>query len=136
MSKPDFVTHFTAGMDHFNRREFWEAHEAWETLWLAAETDIEQFLQGMIQIAAAYHHVQRGTYRGAGRLFDAALKRLEPFPPIFCGVDRGAVEKASRHHRAWLAAAGGAPNERLSSAEYPILTVPDAGSIAPPSLQW
>jgi predicted metal-dependent hydrolase len=136
MSKPDFVTHFTAGMDHFNRREFWEAHEAWETLWLAAESEVEQFLQGLIQIAAAYHHVQRGTYRGAGRLFDAALERLEPFPPAFCGVDRAAVEKASRRHRAWLTAAGGALKEPLSSTEYPILTVPHSGAIAPPSLQW
>jgi uncharacterized protein len=133
MSKPDFVTYVRAGIDHFNRREFWEAHEAWETIWLVAESEVEQFLQGLIQIAAAYHHVQRGTYRGAGRLFDAGLKRLEPFPPGFCGVDRGSAENAARRHRAWLAAADGAPPERLSQEEYPKLL---AAHIAPPSLQW
>ena len=67
MDKPDFKTFFLEGVHNFNSRKFWEAHESWETLWLAAESDLEQFLQGLIQVAAAYHHVQRGTYRGAPR---------------------------------------------------------------------
>lgn len=66
------------GVDLFNRKEFWHAHESWEELWLEAGTDLHQYLQGLIQLAAAYHHVKRGTTRGAVRLFDAALKRLEP----------------------------------------------------------
>src|SRR5438874_7736535 len=84
--KPDFVTHFREGLAHFNNAEFWEAHESWETLWLAAESDVEKFLQGLIQIAAAFHHVKRGTLRGAPRLIEAGLRRLAPFPPAFCGV--------------------------------------------------
>src|ERR1700681_2967726 len=117
MTKPDFKHHFREGLDHFNARRFWEAHEAWETIWLVAESDVEQFLQGLIQIAAAYHHVQRGTYRGAGRLFEAGLKRLEPFPAAYCGVDRAAAENAAGRHRAWLAAAGGTAAETLSPAQ-------------------
>jgi len=89
--KPDFVTHFRAGIAHFNATEFWEAHESWETLWLAAQSDVKQFLQGLIQVAAAYHHVKRGTLRGAPRLFEAGMRKLAPFPPGFCGLDRGAV---------------------------------------------
>ena len=76
--KPDYRIYFLEGVAHFNAHEFWEAHESWETIWLAAESDVEQFLQGMIQLAAAYHHVRRGTLRGAPRLFDAGLRRLEP----------------------------------------------------------
>jgi predicted metal-dependent hydrolase len=89
--KPDFVTHFRAGLAHFNATEFWEAHESWETLWLAAESDAKRFLQGMIQVAAAYHHVKRGTLAGAPRLFEAGMRKLAPFPQDFCGVDRRAV---------------------------------------------
>lgn len=78
-----------AGVDLFNAHEFWHAHEAWEELWLAAEGDHKQFLQGLIQLAAAYHHVKRGTSpRGAVRLFDAALRRLEPFPEGYAHVIR------------------------------------------------
>ena len=91
------------GVDLFNRKEFWHAHESWEELWLEAGTDLHQYLQGLIQLAAAYHHVKRGTTRGAVRLFDAALKRLEAFPPVHCGIDRGAAVAAALRDRERLA---------------------------------
>ena len=119
----DFQPRFREGVAHFNSLEFWEAHESWEELWLVAETDLEQFLQGLIQLAAAYHHVKRGTFRGAVRLFDAALRRLSAFPQRFCGIDRTAAEAAAKRHREWIAARIDS-DERLELDEYPRL-VPD-----------
>jgi predicted metal-dependent hydrolase len=116
----DLSPRFREGVAHFNSKEFWEAHESWEELWLAAETDLEQFLQGLIQLAAAYYHVQRGTFRGAVRLFDAALRRLSAFPQRFCGIDRTAAEAAARRHREWIAARIES-GERLPAGEYPQL---------------
>jgi len=133
MTKPDFKPHFLEGIEHFNARRFWEAHESWELLWLEAESDLEQFLQGLIQIAAAYHHIQRGTYRGAPRLFAAGLRRLEPFPMSCCGVDRSEVDAAARRHWKWL---DETPESALDAAEYPRLHVPDEAAIAPNPLQW
>lgn len=135
-NKPDFKHHFLEGIQHFNSKRFWEAHEAWETLWLSAESDLEQFLQGLIQIAAAYHHVKRGTYRGAPRLFAAGLRRLEAFPLVHCGLDRTAVDAAARRHAAWLEAESGSPEEPLEASEYPKLHVPDESKVAPTPLQW
>ena len=123
-----FEERFREGVGHFNARQFWEAHESWEELWLAAETDLEQFLQGLIQLAAAYHHVQRGTFPGAVRLFEAALRRLEAFPPRFCGIDRTEAAAAARRHREWIAGRIGS-DERLSEAEFPRL-LPDASPMA------
>ncbi len=136
LDKPDFKIHFLEGIHHFNARRFWEAHEAWETIWLEAESDLDQYLQGLIQIAAAYHHIQRRTYRGAPRLFAAALRRLAGFPLVCCGLDRTEVVSAARRHRAWLENAATTPPEPLPESEYPKLHVPDAAAIAPPSLQW
>jgi predicted metal-dependent hydrolase len=133
MSKPDFRTHFLEGIHHFNARRFWEAHEAWETLWLVAESDLEQFLQGLIQVAAAYHHVQRGTYRGAPRLFAAGLGRLDVFPLIHCGLDRTEVDAAARRHQAWLESGA---QEPLDPDKYPKLRVSDEAAVAPNTLQW
>ena len=133
MTKPDFKHYFQEGIEHFNARRFWEAHEAWETLWLEAESDLEQFLQGLIQVAAAYHHIQRGTYRGAPRLFAAGLGRLEPFPMLCCGVDRTEVDAAARRHWKWLESA---PQSPLEGDEYPQLLIPDNDAIAPTPLQW
>lgn len=134
--KPDFAAHFLEGIHHFNERRFWEAHEAWETLWLVAQTDLEQYLQGLIQIAAAYHHVQRGTYRGAPRLFEAGLRRLDAFPLRCCGLDRTEVDAAARRHWQWLLAAHLTPAEPLAYSEYPKLRVDDVLQVAPPALQW
>jgi len=121
----DFSPRFREGVAHFNSLEFWEAHESWEELWLVAETDLEQFLQGLIQLAAAYHHVRRGTFRGAVRLFDAALRRLSAFPQRFCGIDRTAAENAARAHREWIAARIDS-DERLGADEYPRLEPDDS----------
>jgi predicted metal-dependent hydrolase len=131
--KPDYRAHFLAGVAHFNAHEFWEAHESWETIWLAAESDVEQFLQGMIQLAAAYHHVKRGTHRGAVRLFDAALRRLSAFPQRWSGIDRAAAEEAARRHREVVAAS----EEKVSADEFPALVLlPSEASAIPPREEW
>ncbi|HUP48499.1 MAG TPA: DUF309 domain-containing protein [Thermoanaerobaculia bacterium] len=137
-ARPDFSTCFVRGIEHFNALEFWEAHEAWEEIWLAAETDVEQFLQGLIQLAAAYHHLRRGTFPGGVRLFDAALRRLSAFPELYCGLERGAAEAAARRHREWAAGvleAGG--SERLRETDYPkLLRAGENTPPLPPSVRW
>ena len=127
--KPDFATHFLDGVRHFNATEFWEAHESWETIWLAAESDVEQFLQGLIQIAAAYHHVKRGTFRGAIRLFEAGLRRLQPFATGYCDLDRADVEAAARRQREALL------EGRTDVFDFPKLNV-RREQPAPPVVQW
>ena len=136
LSKPDFVAHFQAGLDHFNATEFWDAHESWETIWLEAESDVHLFLQGLIQLAAAYHHVKRGTYPGGLRLFDAALEKLERFPKRWCGIDRTSVEEVARRHRQWVAAllARGGTEERLDANEFPKIATDE--SPMPPFEHW
>lgn len=110
--------HLESGIRLFNAHHFWHAHEKWEELWLKSAGDEKRFLQGLIQLAAAYHHVQRGTLRGAGRLFDAALAKLEPFPAGYGGVDRAQVVEAARRHRMRIAA-----GEEIDAREYAKLTV-------------
>lgn len=133
MKETDYKTHFLAGVAHFNAHEFWEAHEAWETIWLVAESDVEQFLQGLIQVAAAYHHVKRGTFRGAVRLFDAGLRRLSAFPLDWSGIDRGAVEETARRHREKIAVS----SEKVPENEFPELILLTSGETKmPPREEW
>lgn len=91
------------GITLFNEQHFWHAHEAWEELWLEARGDDKIFLQGLIQLAAAYHHVQRGTFRGGVRLFDAALRKLSLFPDGHFGMDRASVIECALAHREKIA---------------------------------
>ncbi|MEA2568274.1 MAG: uncharacterized protein QOI24_275 [Acidobacteriota bacterium] len=132
MPKPPFRPSFVAGVAHFNAREFWEAHESWEELWLEAESELHQFLQGLIQLAAAYHHIKRGTFRGAVRLIDAALAKLAPFPLRFCGIDRAEAESAARRDRERAARA-----ESLAESDFPKLALIDEEvSSIPPRDDW
>jgi len=131
--RPDYREHFLAGIRHFNEHEFWEAHEAWETIWLVAASDVEQFLQGMIQLAAAYHHLKRGTHRGAVRLFESALRRLAAFPQKWSGIDRRAAEVAAQRHRERVALS----SEIVPPSEFPelVLLSPEESPI-PPREEW
>ena len=104
------------GVELFNAHHFWHAHEAWEELWLHASGDEKIFLQGLIQLAAAYHHVQRGTLRGGVRLFDAALRKLERFDDGRAGIDRGDAITAAIAHREKIAR-----GENIDAGEFPKL---------------
>ncbi len=103
-----------AGVALFNAHQFWHAHEAWEGPWLVATGDEREFLQGLIQVAAAYHHVQRGTFRGGVRLFDAALRRLERFPDGYFDIDRSEVVKRATVHREKIAR-----GEQIAGDDFP-----------------
>lgn len=135
MPVSEFERLFRTGVDHFNQREFWEAHEAWEELWLEASTEMHQFLQGLIQLAAAYHHAKRGTFPGGVRLFDAAQEKLRSFPPHHCGLDRQSAIAAAKLHREWIAARIGSA-ERLADGEYPKLMLGEDAPAAMPHDQW
>ena len=89
---------FRRGVEQFNTRHFFEAHETWEEIWLASPEPEKTFLQGIIQIAAAFHHYTRGNTRGARTLLGASLRRLENFPDIH---NRIAVEALRAAARSW-----------------------------------
>jgi uncharacterized protein len=76
------------GADLFNRGLYWEAHEAWEELWLELEDQPKLFIQGLIQMAAAGHKAfVQDQPRGCVKLLGTALEKLETAPPDFLGVE-------------------------------------------------
>jgi predicted metal-dependent hydrolase len=95
------------GAGLFNRGLYWEAHEAWEELWLTLEDDPKLFVQGLIQVAAAGHKafVQKQP-RGCVKLLTTALEKLERAPPDFLGVETRsflpAVHRMLDEARRWL----------------------------------
>jgi predicted metal-dependent hydrolase len=88
---------FRRGVEQFNTRQFFEAHETWEEIWLASPEPEKTFLQGIIQISAAFHHYTRGNTRGARTLLDAGLRRLERFPDVHNQLALEALRAAARN---------------------------------------
>jgi hypothetical protein len=76
------------GLRLYNTGEYFAAHEAWESVWLAAPEPDRPFLQALIQVTAAFEHLKRNSNQlGATRLLTAALRRLAPYPSHFGNID-------------------------------------------------
>ena len=87
------------GLDCYRTARFFDAHEHWESVWLTLEEPEKSFLQGLIQITAAFHHLQAENRIGAASLLRRALKRLEVCPAIFGGIE---VAPLRQELSAWL----------------------------------
>lgn len=84
------------GIDLFNHGYFWEAHEAWEGLWVACgrEGPAAIFLQALINLAAAGFKARWGSARGMSANAATALRQLQSFaaqgglhPTHYMGLD-------------------------------------------------
>jgi uncharacterized protein len=66
------------GVDLFNHGFYWEAHEAWESLWHAAgrKGPIAIWLKTLIKLAAAAVKLREGNSRGVERHARRALELL------------------------------------------------------------
>ena len=78
---------YLRGIDFFNRCEFFESHEAWEELWADNFGASRKFLQGLIQAAVALHHFGNGNLGGARKLFYGSRGYLEPYRPVYMGLN-------------------------------------------------
>jgi predicted metal-dependent hydrolase len=91
------------GLCCYANQKFFEAHEHWEIVWLGSGEPEKSFLQALIQIAAAFHHLQRGNSVGAASLLNAALQKLERYSAVYGGVQ---VEELRRSVRVCAKALG------------------------------
>lgn len=87
------------GLHCYLNQQFFAAHEHWEAEWLKCTEPDKTFLQSLIQITAAFHHLERRNFAGTASLLSAALGRLENYPAAFQGV---AVEELRQSLRAWI----------------------------------
>jgi predicted metal-dependent hydrolase len=92
--KPEFAL----GLRLHNEGEYYEAHEAWESIWLDEPNDEWRlFVQGLIQVTSAFHKLfgQRAP-GGAARLLERGLVKLDKYPPDYLGVALGSFRDGVR----------------------------------------
>lgn len=82
-----FNDFYLQGVADFNAGHYYEAHEAWEKIWLKSEGFEKIFYQGLIQSAAALLKLKTKKCPASVRLFDAAFKKLSQVPEIFLGLN-------------------------------------------------
>ena len=76
-----------AGTEHFNRGDYFEAHEEWEKRWYGREGEEGRFLKGLIQVAVSLYHLESGNLKGALKVMGTALGYLKEFSASRSGVD-------------------------------------------------
>jgi hypothetical protein len=89
---------------------FFEVHEVLEAVWQREAGDRRQALQGLIQVAVAWHHLAHGNPRGARTLLREGRARLAAAPAgILPSVDTGALLADTALAEATLDSAGEPP---------------------------
>ena len=95
---PRYQGYFTC----FNGRQYYEAHDVLENLWLERRDEHYLFFKGLIQFAGAFVHLQKQYLRPdhpkdgrrlkpAVRLFALGTKNLAPFAPSHLQLDVAAL---------------------------------------------
>lgn len=86
--RDDLQAALLRGVILFNAGLYFECHEYLEEVWRhRSPPDDRDFYQGIIQVAAAFYHFEKGNQFGARRSLEKALPRLERYRPAHLDVD-------------------------------------------------
>jgi hypothetical protein len=93
MTLPPNHGDFNRGLDLFNRAHFFDAHEALEDVWRSLPRDrpsrrhLRLHVQGMVQLAVAFHHQSTGNHVGARSVLERAMRNLNGADSSFPEID-------------------------------------------------
>ena len=127
--RPDVRESFTRGIEHFNRGEFFQAHEELEDAWRASSEKHRLFLQGMTQAAVALHHRSTGNRAGATSVLARALRNIGSYPAEFAGIDLERLRNELRDAHARLLEG----NESNATPQIRFVRLP---ATLPPESEW
>lgn len=82
-----YAREYLEGIEHFNARRYYDAHEIWEEIWLRSVDDTRLFYQMLVQAAVGLHHYERGNVRGGRGLYHRVIEKLERLPARFMALD-------------------------------------------------
>ena len=115
---------FHAGLESFNARDFFAAHEHWEDWWRGTTGETRNFVQGLVPAAVGRHHYSTGNVRGARSVLARGLRNMRSAPAPATGTDLQGLRDLLEQ---WLAALNaGAPLPPIPRLE----PLPPDGKIA------
>lgn len=88
-SEPSWWPGLRAGAVCFDEACFWDAHEHWEREWKAHPELHRHYVKGLIQFAAACHHLAAGKLSAARKLLDMGPVHLLANRPLSWPFDTG-----------------------------------------------
>ena len=82
-------TQLRRAVEQFNSGEYYACHETLEELWLCENEPERNLYKGILQVAVGLYHKDQDNLRGAIRLLASGAELLEPFLPMYAGLDLG-----------------------------------------------
>src|ERR1700732_417946 len=129
-------TEFNRGLDLFNRAHFFDAHEVLEDVWrpLPRDRPLRRHLQGMVQLAVAFHHQSKGNHVGARSVLERALRNLNGADSSFPHLDLDRLRAALAPWRQALDESGHAGAKKLDGRDFRRHDVPNSTAPALPKI--
>jgi hypothetical protein len=77
------------GLALFNAGRFFDAHEVLEDAWRESpqHSPLRRHLQGLVQLAVAFHHASKGNLVGARSVLERAMRNLNGADTSFPNLD-------------------------------------------------
>ena len=90
---------FTKGINSFNDKRYYDAHESWEELWSDYRLKDDIFIQGLIQLSVAFFHITNLNVKGSRNLFKKCLPKLKKFPSNHRNINLSEVIKCAENSK-------------------------------------
>ena len=75
------------GIELFDARKYWHAHEALEEAWLEEQGPVRHLYRGILQGGVVYLHAERKNFAGVMKVYARCRRWLDPFPDLCRGID-------------------------------------------------
>jgi hypothetical protein len=75
------------GLQAFNQREFYDAHEYFEDAWRISPLEEREIYRALLQLSGGFYRLTQDRPAAARKFFDRALIWLRPFPASFKSLD-------------------------------------------------
>jgi predicted metal-dependent hydrolase len=90
----------------FNAGEYYHQHDHFEALWMQTPGAERDLYQGILQIGVGYYQILQGNWRGAVKMLNRGLERLEHIPDRCQGVYVDVLRSDAQQVREALLARG------------------------------
>ena len=78
---------FFDGLQAYEEKDFFEAHELCEELWSEYYLDDKTFIQGLIQLAVSFVHLGNGNLNGAKSLMKKSGDKFSSYSGLHRGIN-------------------------------------------------
>ena len=78
---------FERGIEYFNSRYYFEAHDTFEEVWMEERGEGVQFYQGLVQLATGFYHLRMKNLKGAESQLSKGVAKLEKYKPQYQNLE-------------------------------------------------